>query len=140
MFNEYMSRINDIPGLTLSRKGRNLEFGFEHDDDPKIATKQISLAQKQLRLMKKELVTEIKQVRARYRDQIEGATYQPGLGGTLLGSKYRSSMKSAGAARKRALAAERDKELSPYEQMKDAVTEIIDRLSILRDKITLSSE
>jgi len=139
MLEEYVQRINAIDGMHLYQETRRWAYTFDYSKDPKIALGQIRIAQKELRLMNKQIGAAMRQIREAYRDAIASASYTPGIGGALLGSKYRSSMRSAGAAQKRTLRARRDDALAPYQETKALITEIIDRLSILKDQIAIQS-
>jgi hypothetical protein len=109
-------------------------------DDPKQAINQIRAAEKQLRVMKSQVTAAVKDVNATYRTAIAESTYRPGIGGVLLGSRYRSASRSAGARKKDDLRARRDKVLAPYEEVRNLVDCILSELGIHKAKLAARAQ
>lgn len=114
-------QLNDIPCITLTTEGDRWHFQAEFSDEPKIALKQIRLAQKHLRQVKKRVNGCMKLIRQQYRQKIADTTYHPGVGAAFLGAGYRRTRRSMASLQKSRLRAERDASLQPYEQVKDFI-------------------
>lgn len=99
--------------------------------DAKVEKQRVTLAQKQLRQIKSEVSQDMKTIRDKYNAEKAGA----GSGGatiySLMGKKGKA--KEYQAAHKRVKEAEKDKVLSPYEQ----VTSIIEKYLLAYDELKL---
>jgi len=90
-------QLNDIPCITLTTEGDKWQFQAEFSDEPQIALKQIRLAQKHLRQVKKRVNGCMKLIRQQYRQKIADTTYHPGVGAAFLGAGYRCTRRSMAA-------------------------------------------
>ena len=136
---EYARRIDAIDGITV-KVGRKLwNVNWSTNDDPKIAIKEIRLMQKQLRILKKELNLAIKEISTAYRSAISDTTYKPGLGGAILGPKWRRVSRQVGAATKRQLRDERDRKLAPYRQTKDIIDQALSEMDMAKLRLEIET-
>ncbi len=136
----YAGKIRAINGLTLREKGKIWDIKMSTEsDNPKTATKEIRMMQKQLRVTKRELNLETKVIRQQYRAAIADATYQPGFGGALFGSKYRSAARRTGADKKRRLRDQRDSALAPYEAIKSAIDRLLLQLDVTKAQLQVAA-
>jgi hypothetical protein len=121
LLQDIASQLNDIPCITLTTEGDKWQFHAEFSDEPRIALKQIRLAQKHPRQVKRRVNGCMKLIRQQYRQKIADTTYHPGVGAALLGGGYRRTRRSMASYEKNRLRAERDALLQPYEQVKDFI-------------------
>ena len=130
---EYIERMNRIHGLQVRLRGDDIAVKVEYEnEDPRLAIKEIRGIQAELRAVKKDADLTLKGIRAQYGEAIAKQTYTPGIGGAILGSKYRGAATRAAAANKRKLAASRNEAIAPYEGVKSAISQVLDQLDRLK--------
>ena len=135
VLSRYADRIQAIPGITLKESGDQWQIeATTQTDDPEVQIKEIRAIQKQLRQIRQDLNQETKQIRSQYRSAIDAATYTPGVGGTLLGSKYRGSARRAEAAQKRSLRDRRDRAVAPYSSVKRILDQALALLDTAKEE------
>ncbi len=133
---EYESKIDAIQGLSLGRtKGSWSVSITTESDDPKLAVREMRRMQSELRALKKKANLRMKMLRNEYRQVIADQGYKLGVGGALLGSRYRGAMRREASEKKRKLRAQRDEALAPYEQVKTGIDQLV--LELDRMKIEL---
>jgi len=130
-----MERINALGGLSVKKKGSKVEIQASFNDDPKVAVTQIRALEVQLRAMKGQAVAEEKVVRAQYQSAAEGTTYKPGVGGALLGAKYRSSMRKQAASARKRLTMQKNAATIPYEEVKVLIDQILASLAVKKAEL-----
>jgi hypothetical protein len=130
---EYIDRMNRIRGLQVRRQGGDIAVKVDcESEDPRLAIKEIRGIQAELRAVRKDADLTLKGIRAQYGEAIAKQTYTPGIGGAILGSKYRGAATRVGAANKRKLAASRNDAIAPYEGVKSAISQVLDQLDRLK--------
>ncbi|MBM3188401.1 MAG: hypothetical protein FJZ90_06730 [Chloroflexi bacterium] len=132
--------IDAIEGVTCKATRKGWDFHMDLEEDPKVAIKQIRLVQTQLRAVKKQVIAAEQQVRQAYSQAISESTYRPGLGGALLGAKYRGAARRAGAHQKDSLRANRDKALAPWEEAKQRIDKLLLQLDMAKTKAQVDAE
>ena len=122
---DYLDQDNEI------KENNPLAATLKNVSQAKLVKNQLSLAQKQLRQVKKEINETIKTIRLEFNAKSENA----GSGGklilSLLGQK--GAGKSYGAASKKLVKAKKEVEINPYEQVKT----IIDKYLLAYDELKL---
>ncbi|MHB1356129.1 MAG: hypothetical protein ACYCZF_09165 [Anaerolineae bacterium] len=132
----FEQKIAGIPGVILKTERGGWRMSIRSEaTDPKIIMKELRSIQIQLRAIKREVDINLKHVRSSFTETIANSTYKPGLGGILLGSRYRGAATKAAAQHKRDLTTKKKDAVRPYEQVKAAITNFIDQIE--REKIQL---
>ena len=100
-----------------------LGFSISSIEEAKLALKKVRLLQKELRIVKREVNTVMKSIRADYSAKLPDAGSGGGFALRLLGGKGAARQHEALA--KRDLRNRRDRELEPYEKLKDYIDSAI---------------
>ena len=88
--------------------------------------------QSRVQSLKKQAVAIRRQIRQSYAAKIDAETYEPGIGGALFGSKYRSTMRSAAASNKRRMRAERDRATLEFDEVISGLDQLISQLNAVK--------
>lgn len=111
----------------------NIEFEFNTPNEAKQVLTGIRMKQKQLQQVKKMLSMEIKAIQQSYRNEV--AKVQPSSLLSLFGGKGKA--KSLAADQKRQIARSRDKAISPYEELKLTIDNILMRMDGLKMQVEM---
>lgn len=117
----YTKQISEILGVPYHRGKWNLEFEFNTPNEAKQVLTVIRMKQKQLQQVKKMLGMEIKAIQQSYRNEI--AKVQPNALLSLFGGKGKA--RSLAADQKRRIAGDRDRAISPYENLKLTINNML---------------
>lgn len=130
---DYTKQISEILGVPYHKGKWNIEFEFNTPNEAKQVLTSMRMQQKQLQQVKKMLGMEVKVIQQSYRNEV--AKVQPS---SLLGFiSGKGKAKSLAADQKRRIAQSRDKAISPYEELKLTVDNILMRMDGLKMQVEM---
>lgn len=131
---EYRRQVAELMGCEIDRKGKIKKYQYRFTGTtPQQLTAEIVQMQKELRLIKKNIDIEIKNIRTYHNNRL--TQVHPGIGAMLILGK--GSAKSIAATKKKNIRADMQNAINPYESVKHFIDATLVELD--GKKVQLSS-
>jgi len=129
---DYQKQVCDVLQAKIRRGKIKLKFRWKSVPEAKATLAEIRQKQKRLRLIKKDINTELRAIRAKYSDK--AGSVSPGVITSLALGK--GTAKSLAASKRRSIRADRDRELRPYEEVKRVIDGALVELDAAKNRIS----